>query len=122
MARRWRALGSAGSLHKWAVGETLEGVWRGTHEGQFGPIGTLVATDGGIIRIGLGAVLADRLQHVREGDVVRITYCGMETNKSGRTFRAFEVCVAEDDGQESAEPRDDDDPFWPDESTPAVKS
>src|SRR5437667_11856273 len=44
--KRWRQIGQ-GQFHKWEVlGDALEGVWRGIHEGRFGPLGTVETVAG----------------------------------------------------------------------------
>jgi hypothetical protein len=116
MAKRWRAVGSVAQLHKWTVGEVVQGTWRGTHRGQYGDVGTLHAPDGEIIQFAMGTVLTDRFREIAEGTEVRVTFRGEQVNRSGRSFKAFEVLVAEDDGEESIEPGDED-VLWRNETT-----
>jgi hypothetical protein len=91
--RRWRQIGQ-GQFHRWETpGEEFEGTWRGTHDGRFGPLGTL-ETPEGLISFPLHAALLERLNLVREGAEVLIRYTGKQTSKAGRVFKAFEVFVA----------------------------
>ena len=92
--KRWRRIGE-GQFHKWETpGDELQGVWRGAHEGRFGPLGTLEST-GGVFTFPLPAALRGRLQGVGEGVEVLIRYLGLETSKAGRQFKAFAVFVEE---------------------------
>jgi hypothetical protein len=93
--KRWRQIGQ-GQFHKWETpGEAFEGTWRGMQDGRFGPLGTLDA-EAGIITFPLPAALRDRLAQVRPGAQIRIRYTGFQTSKAGRTFKGFEVFVAEE--------------------------
>ena len=92
--KRWRRVGE-GQFHKWETpGDELQGVWRGTHEGRFGPLGTLEAADA-VFTFPLPAALRARLQHVKEGVEVLIRYTGFQTSKAGREFKGFEVFIEE---------------------------
>ena len=92
--KRWRRIGE-GQFHKWeTAGEELEGIWRGAHEGRFGPLGTLEASEA-LVTFPLPAALRDRLRRVSEGSEVLIRYAGWQTSKAGRQFKAFEVFVEE---------------------------
>jgi hypothetical protein len=94
--KRWRQIGQ-GQFHKWETpGEELEGTWRGTHDGRFGPLGTLETSEG-LITFPLHAALLERLNLVREGAEVLIRYTGTQTSKAGRIFKGFEVFVAGED-------------------------
>ena len=94
--KRWRRIGE-GQFHKWETqGDELEGLWRGAHEGRFGPLGT-VETAAGLFTFPLPTALRDRLQRVREGAEVLIRYTGLQTSKAGRVFKGFEVFVAGDE-------------------------
>ena len=94
--KRWRQIGQ-GEFHKWDTpGDELEGLWRGTHDGRYGPLGT-VDTAGGLVTFPLHTALFERLKRVREGAEVLIRYTGRQTSKAGRVFKAFEVYVAGDD-------------------------
>ena len=101
--KRWRQVGQ-GQFHKWeAPGEELEGTWRGTHDGRFGLLGTLEAADG-LFTFPLPTALRDRLQRVRPGTEVLIRYTGLQTSKTGRLFKGFEVFVAGDETWEEPVP------------------
>ena len=92
--KRWRRVGE-GQFHKWETpGNEVQGVWRGAHEGRFGPLGTLEAVDA-VITFPMPAALRARLQHVKEGVEVLIRYTGLQTSKAGREFKGFEVFVEE---------------------------
>lgn len=92
--KRWRRIGE-GQFHKWETpGDELEGIWRGAHEGRFGPLGTLETTEA-LVTFPLPAALRDRLRRVGEGSEVLIRYAGLQASKAGRQFKAFEVFVEE---------------------------
>jgi hypothetical protein len=94
--KRWRRIGE-GQFHKWETpGETLEGTWRGRHEGRFGLLGTLETAED-LFTFPLPVALRDRLQRVRAGTEIRIQYTGLQTSKAGRVFKAFEVFVSGDE-------------------------
>jgi hypothetical protein len=94
--RRWREVGQ-GRFHKWETpGEELEGRWHGSHDGRYGPLGT-VLTAQGLLTFPLHAALFDRLKRVQQGEDVLIRYTGKQTSNAGRVFKAFEVYVAGDD-------------------------
>src|SRR5262249_46152484 len=92
--KRWRRIGE-GEFHKWETpGDELQGVWRGAHEGRFGPLGTLEAADG-VFTFPLPAALRDRMRRVGEGVEVLIRYTGLQTSNAGRQFKTFDVFVEE---------------------------
>ena len=94
--KRWRQIGH-GQFHKWeALGDELEGAWQGTHEGRFGPLGT-VETAMGLVTFPLHAALLARLTGVTVGTEVRIRYIGPQTSRAGRLFKGFEVFVSSND-------------------------
>jgi hypothetical protein len=94
--KRWRQIGQ-GQFHKWeALGDELEGTWQGTHEGRFGPLGT-VETAAGLVTFPLHAALLARLTGVAVGTDVRIRYTGPQTSRAGRLFKGFEVFVSGND-------------------------
>ncbi len=94
--KRWRQIGH-GQFHKWeSPGDVLEGAWQGSHEGRFGPLGSLETT-AGLLTFPLHAALLERLKHVRIGAQVLIRYTGPQTSKAGRLFKAFEVFVSGSD-------------------------
>lgn len=94
--KRWRQIGQ-GQFHKWETpGDELEGSWQGTHEGRYGPLGTLETT-GGLVNFPQHAALRERLKYVRVGAEVRIRYTGPQTSKAGRMFKGFEVFVSGND-------------------------
>jgi hypothetical protein len=91
--KRWRQIGQ-GQFHKWeTLGDELEGAWQGTHEGRFGPLGT-VETVAGLVTFPLHAALLARLTGVAVGTDVRIRYTGPQTSRAGRLFKGFEVFVS----------------------------
>ena len=92
--KRWRQVGQ-GHFHRWETpGEELEGAWQGQSDGRYGPLGTLETT-AGRVTFALPAALLERLRLVREGADVLLRYTGFQTGKSGRTFKGFEVFVAD---------------------------
>jgi len=94
--KRWRRIGE-GQFHKWETpGEELEGVWRGVHDGRFGILGTVETADD-LWTFPLPVALRDRLQRVRVGAEVLIRYTGLQTAKTGRMFKGFEVFVPGDE-------------------------
>jgi hypothetical protein len=95
--KRWRQVGH-GQFRKWETpGQELQGTWQGLHEGRFGALGT-VETGDGRITFPLPVALRDRLAQVHEGALVLVRYTGLQTSNAGRTFKGFEVFVAEQDG------------------------
>jgi hypothetical protein len=66
------------------------------HEGRFGALGTLEAAEGRLT-FPLPVALRDRLAQVRPGALVLVRYTGLQTSSAGRTFKGFEVFVAEPD-------------------------
>jgi len=95
--KRWRQVGQ-GQFRKWETpGQELEGTWQGMHEGRFGALGTLEAAEGRFT-FPLPVALRDRLAQVRPGALVLVRYTGLQTSNAGRTFKGFEVFVAEQDG------------------------
>ena len=95
--KRWRQVGQ-GQFRKWeASGQELEGTWQGIHEGRFGPLGTL-DTESGRFTFPLPVALRERLAQVRPGLLVLVRYTGLQASNAGRTFKGFEVFVAEQDG------------------------
>lgn len=88
--------GGTGDLLKWETeGQSLEGIWQGTHDGQFGPLGTVEQPDGARVRFPLHTALLDRMQRISEGAEVRIIYRGKAKSKAGREFKAFDVFVSD---------------------------
>ena len=95
--KRWRQVGQ-GQFQKWETpGLELEGTWQGIHEGRFGQLGTLETADGRFT-FPLPVALRDRLAQVRSGTLVLVRYTGLQTSNAGRTFKGFQVFVAEQDG------------------------
>jgi hypothetical protein len=67
------------------------------HEGRFGALGTLEVADGRLT-FPLPVALRDRLVQVKSGALVLVRYTGLQTSNAGRTFKGFEVFVAEQEG------------------------
>ena len=102
--KRWRAIGGGGDFHKWAQpGEALEGVWRGLHDGQYGPVGTLETTEG-LTRFAATTALVERLGAIAEGTELRLEYLGIRRSKTGREYKDFAVWIAEGDAPADATP------------------
>ena len=101
--KRWRQIGQ-GQFHKWETpGDEPEGTWQGSHEGRYGPLGTLERADG-LVNFPLHAALLERLRRVRVGADVLLRYTGPQTSKAGRLFKGFEVFVSGDGPVIDAEP------------------
>jgi len=91
--KRWRRIGQ-GQFHRWETpGDAFQGVWRGIRDGRFGRLGIL-DTEVGPVAFPLPAALRVRLVQVHPGNLVLVRYTGLQTSKSGRTFKAFDVFVA----------------------------
>ena len=100
--KRWRQIGQ-GQFHKWETpGDELEGAWQGSHEGRYGPLGSL-ETAAGLLTFPLHAALFERLKRLRIGADVLIRYTGPQTSKAGRLFKGFEVFVSGNDDVVKAE-------------------
>jgi len=100
--KRWRQIGQ-GQFHKWETpGDELEGAWQGSHEGRYGPLGTL-ETSNGLVSFPLHAALLERLRRVRVGADVLVRYTGPQTSKAGRLYKGFEVFVSGDEALIDAE-------------------
>ena len=95
--KRWRQVWQGQFQKKDTAGQEFEGTWQGTHEGPFGILGTL-ETSGGRLTFPLPVALRERLAQVRPGTLVLVRYTGLQTSNAGRTFKGFEVFVAEQDG------------------------
>src|SRR5713226_919371 len=97
--KRWRQIGQW-HFHKWvALGDELEEVWLDTHEGRFGPRGSVV-TVAGLVTLPLHAALLALLTGVAVGAEVRIRYTGPQTSRAGRLFKGFEVFVSGNGNEE----------------------
>jgi hypothetical protein len=95
--KRWRQIGQ-GQFQNWETpGQELEGTWHGVHDGRFGPLGTL-ETGERRLTFPLPVALRDRLAQIHPGALILIRYTGLQTSNAGRTFKGFEVFVAESDG------------------------
>src|SRR3990172_127202 len=92
--KRWVKVGQ-GEFHKWMEpGESLEGIWRGQKDGQYGPLG-LMDVETGRVSFPLHTALLQRVEGIRSGADVRIEYLGKRLSKGGREFKAFDVFVAD---------------------------
>lgn len=110
--KRWTQVGQ-GEFHKWTEpGDALEGIWRGSHDGQYGPLGSL-DTAQGRVTFPLHTALFSRMEGIKEGAEIRIIYNGKATSKGGREFKSFGVFEAryEDIAEPAPKPDDDDVPF-----------
>ena len=115
--KRWRQIGQ-GEFQKWTEpGQTLEGIWEGQHDGQFGPLGIISQPNGSRITFPIHTALVDKLAEIKEGAEIKIIYTGKRTSKTGREFKGFDV-FAEDtdnlpqsDSDLSDEPPDKEVPF-----------
>lgn len=93
--KRWVKVGQ-GNFLKWTEsGQAIEGIWRGQHDGRFGPLG-LLDTAQGRVSFPLHTALLQRVENLQVGAEVRIEYQGKQQTKDGqRTFKAFDVYVAD---------------------------
>lgn len=92
-ASTWRPVGGLSTAYvKWQdAGQSIEGTWKGTVAGKFGPQG-VITDDTNKYVFGLHTVLANRLRDVEPGTLVRIVYNGTDTSaKTGRTYKSFQV-------------------------------
>lgn len=113
MDPKWKPVGSVGgAIRKWETpGQECEGLWRGMHDGRFGPLGTLEGPDGIRYSFPLHTALLDRVKQVKEGAELLIRYTGKQVSKAGREFKAFEVYVSNADDVRTDEGPDGDVPF-----------
>ncbi len=88
-----RVGGESGSAayQKWTQkGQSVEGVYKGTRDGKYGP-NVLIETPNGLVSCNSTRLLMDRLNGVRPGDLVKIEYLGKVMGKNGREFMNFDV-------------------------------
>ena len=93
----WQQVGRPGftgdrsPIHKWnSVGQTVEGVYKGTREGKFGPL-AIVQTSGGETACATSKLLMDKLKGLQPGDLVKIEYLGKKKGQSGYEYKDFLV-------------------------------
>jgi hypothetical protein len=83
--------GDRSPILKWnSVGQTVEGVYKGTREGKFGPL-AIVLTSGGEVACGTSKLLMDKLKGLVAGDLVKIEYLGKKKGQSGYEYKDFQV-------------------------------
>ena len=86
-----------GGIYKWTdAGQSLEGRWLGSRQGNFGLLGSIDTAEGAKVTFPLTAILADRLKDVEEGNLIRVVYLGLAVTQTGRQFKNFDVFAAED--------------------------
>lgn len=94
----WKKQG-LGNFVKWETeGQSLEGIWKGQHDGKFGPLGDIETADG-LKTFPLHTALLNQTENFKEGCLIRIEYKGKSTSKQGREFKAFDVWLDEPDAQ-----------------------
>lgn len=102
MARKTATISSG---EKFVLNETVEGLYRGMREGQYGPDAPLVDIEiDGEVKTYYGKVaLARKLANVPEGAEVFITFRGLKAHptQKGKTFNDFDVEY--DDGEPEGE-------------------
>lgn len=100
--KKWKQA-SGGTFHKWDTpGTFIEGVYRGTHAGKFGDVGTL-DTPSGPIMFGIKAALVFMLRPNLIGQEIRLVYNGPKVNQNtGKEFKDFTLFVA--DNGDNADP------------------
>jgi hypothetical protein len=92
--KRWRAIGGGGDFHKWTTpGEALEGIWRGLHDGQYGPVGTL-ETPEGLVRFAVTTALVERLQAIPEGTGLKVQTAMLEVASRYRVLTSEQLLDA----------------------------
>ena len=90
--KRWVQMGQ-GAFLKWETsGQEVEGRWRGSSDGKFGPLGS-IETPEGKVTFPLHTALLD-LKDVRDGADVKIIYVGKQMSKGGKEFKAFQIFLA----------------------------
>jgi hypothetical protein len=98
--RRWVQVGG-GDFLKWAEkGQTVEGTWRGSKDGQYGPLG-MVDTADGRVNFPLHTALLQRTSLLEEGMIIKIVYNGKKMSKNQREFKDFDLYI--DGGEPAAE-------------------
>lgn len=107
---KWHQVGGgSGDFIKWEQeGQTIEGHWRGQHDGKFGPLGTVTLPDGKSVRFPLHTALLDRVRRIREGAEILIRYGGKQKGKKGQEYKSFEVFVADPEQDLLSEPAEAD--------------
>lgn len=107
--KKWRQVGE-GEFHKWTEpGDELEGRYEGQRDGKYGPLGTLARLDGTRISFPLHTALLSRIEDIEIGAEILIRYTGLQTSKTGREFKAFDVFVADPAMLKTASAADPDD-------------
>jgi len=74
-------------------GQALQGMWLGWTSGPFGKLGQLETREG-VRTFSPSTVLANHLNKLDEGTLVRIRFSGWRLSKAGRKYRDFAVDVA----------------------------
>lgn len=100
---RWKPLSNTNTrITKFEVrGHEVMGLWVGTRDGKFGPLGVVQTDDGEEIIFPLHTMLKSQLEDVNPGTLIRIVYKGYETStKSGQQYKNFEVFIADDEDEE----------------------
>lgn len=106
--KRYRSLGGGDEITKFTeVGQSLEGIWRGTKRGKY-ENGIIETPDGIRHLFSLSTMLRDLLK-VPEGQGVKITYLGKRISKAGNEYGAYQILVEDDAEPDSSE--DDRVPF-----------
>jgi len=83
--------GDRSPILKWnSVGQSVEGVYKGTREGKFGPL-AIVQTSAGETACATSKLLMDRLKGLVAGDIVKIEYLGKKKGQSGYEYKDFQV-------------------------------
>lgn len=95
--KRWKKQGGGGGFFKWVdIGQSIEGIWEGQHDGKFGPMGNVREASGTSRAFPLHTGLLNQMEDIAEGTEVKIVYMGTRNNpKTGRNYKSFEVYTAE---------------------------
>jgi hypothetical protein len=85
--------GDRSPILKWnSVGQSVEGVYKGTREGKFGPL-AIVQTSGGETACATNKVLLDGIakEGIQVGGRLRIEYLGKKKSQNGYEYKDFKV-------------------------------
>ncbi len=100
---RWKPIGNTNTpITKFEVqGHEVMGLYHGTRDGKYGPLGVIETDDGEEIIFPLHTMLQSRLEDVNPGTTIRIVYLGYATSpKTNRQYKNFSVFIADDNEEE----------------------
>ena len=87
----WKTVGGVkGDLVKWdEPGMMVEGIFKGTWSGQFGPLAGMDTKDGRTITFPVPTALQGKLGMIDVGQLVRIMFLGMVKSGTGKDYKDF---------------------------------